>query len=89
MVVGKVTLLYENKVVGQTDLVTKTAVARSDYLYIMSLVERFVKSPGFIVVAVLIVISTIGYVVFSVVTNTKRRKQTEARREMSEKKIIK
>lgn len=88
-VVGKVTLLYENKVVGQTDLVTKTAVARSDYLYIMSLAERFFKSPAFIVIAVLIVISTIGYIAFSVVTNTRRQRQIKARQEMSEKKIIK
>lgn len=61
-VIGLLTAIYNDKVIGQTDLITKTNVPRSGWLYIQSIILAIVSSKQFIVIVVLFFVVLILYI---------------------------
>lgn len=89
VVVGQVTVLYNEKIVGQVDLVTKNAIPRSDTLYMISLVKRFVSTTGFKLGLTAAVIAAVVYIFANAVIRGRKQRREEARRRESERKTLK
>ena len=60
--VGMVTLMYNDEIIGNVDLVASSSIARSEFLYALERIEDFVSSRFFIATIVSAIILFIGYV---------------------------
>lgn len=61
-IAGQVTVMYNDEILGTVDLITTADISRSEFLYMLSQIEEFTKSKGFIAFAVSAVVLSIGYV---------------------------
>ncbi len=75
-VVGTVSVLRGDEVVETVDLVTTSAVSRSDFLAIMQEIRHFATSRFFIITVVCFVLISVGYLVIKTRLEKKRRNTT-------------
>ena len=61
-IAGQVTVMYNDEILGTVDLITTADISRSEFLYMLSQIEEFTKSKGFIAFAVSAVVLSVGYV---------------------------
>ena len=54
--------MYNDEILGTVDLITTADISRSEFLYMLSQIEEFTKSKGFIAFAVSAVVLSVGYV---------------------------
>ena len=59
---GRVTVLYKNKPIGTSDLISTADIERSDMLYGLNKISEFTKSKFFIATIICFVVFSIGYV---------------------------
>lgn len=64
-VLGKAQLIYGSEVIGTVDVVAGETIQRSELLYFLNLVSNLFQSTAFVIILVLLLLSAIGYVVFS------------------------
>ncbi len=74
-VAGMVTIIKDGVILGNINLVTTSAVSRSDFLYMLERIKNFTSSTFFITAAVTAVILSVAYVLYEAT-----RREREARR---------
>ena len=62
---GMVTLMYNDQIVGNVDLIAASDVKRSEFLYVLERIKAFASSRFFIATAVSAVILFIAYVLIN------------------------
>ena len=82
--VGTITLIYHDEVIGEIPLVTKSNVARSESLYLVSLIGAVIKSPITLRLMIVLIIAAIIYVFVSASMRYKRQKRAEAKKALQE-----
>ncbi len=62
-VAGVMTVMYNDEIVGNIELVTTVAVARSEFLYTLEQIKEFATSRFFIITLIAAVVLTVVYVI--------------------------
>ncbi|MDD4774321.1 MAG: hypothetical protein PHZ09_12095 [Eubacteriales bacterium] len=81
-VTGLLTVIYKDEVIGRINLITKSNIARSQPLYLLSLLRTFIATEYFRRTVIVIIISSVIYVLInSVVRYNKAKKRRQKRRQ--------
>lgn len=73
LVVGKMTLSYEDEVIAEVDLITKNSVSRNSFLYLLARIRSFTNSPKFKVTMVCVIAALGLYFAFWVYNKTRSK----------------
>lgn len=73
--VGMITVLMKGEMIGTVNLVTTSAVSRSEFLYAMDGIKKFASGKFFIATAVSAVVLCVLYVAFSLLRTNRRDKK--------------
>ena len=63
-VVGTITVMYKDEILGSCALITTSSIARSEFLNILSNIREFTKSRFFIATVISIAVLAVAYILF-------------------------
>ena len=62
--VGTITVMYKDEILGSCALITTSSIARSEFLNILSNIREFTKSRFFIATVISIAVLAVAYILF-------------------------
>lgn len=70
--VGMITVTYQDKILGNIDLIATSSISKSEFLFILSRIQKFTSSRFFIATVVAAVILSIVYVIGQAINRNKK-----------------
>lgn len=83
-VVGLLTVIYNDEIIGRINLITKSNIARSEPLYLLSLVEALTATAPFRYTVIAVIAFAVLYVLINSVVRYNRAKRKRRKRKNTE-----